>query len=77
MARRSSGNLAYRRTAQNFNPLAAMSGRVTIADVEEIVEVGELEGERIDAAGVFVQRVVQAVSAEEPIERRTVREVAA
>ena len=71
------GNLAYRRTAQNFNPLAAMCGRVTIAEVEEIVEVGELDGERIDTPGVFVQRIVQACDAEKPIERRTVREAAA
>ena len=67
------GNLVYRRTAQNFNPLVAMAGRVTIAEVEELVEVGELEGERVHTPGVFVQRVVQATDAPKLVERRTVR----
>jgi 3-oxoacid CoA-transferase subunit A len=71
------GNLAYRRTAQNFNPLVAMAGRVTIAEVEQLVEVGEIEAERVDTPGVFVQRVVQATGAAKLIERRTVKTVPA
>jgi 3-oxoacid CoA-transferase subunit A len=71
------GNLVYRRTARNFNPLAAMAGRVTIAEVEELVEVGELDGDAIHTPGVFVQRIFQATSAEKRIERTTVTEVAA
>ena len=52
------GNLVYRKTARNFNPLAAMSGKVTIAEVEEIVEVGELDPDAIHTPGVYVQRVL-------------------
>jgi 3-oxoacid CoA-transferase subunit A len=63
------GNLVYRRTARNFNPLAAMAGRVTIAEVEELVEVGELDGDQIHTPGVFVQRVVAATDTEKRIER--------
>ena len=50
------GNLVYRDTARNFNPLAAMAGRVTIAEVEELVEVGELDPDHIHTPGIFVQR---------------------
>lgn len=67
------GNLVYHRTARNFNPLAAMAGRVTIAEVEELVEVGELDGDHIHTPGVFVQSVVVAQPREKPIERRTTR----
>ncbi|MCX5394846.1 CoA transferase subunit A [Streptomyces sp. NPDC006482] len=70
------GNLVFRRSARNFNPLAAMAGRVTIAEVEELVEPGELDPDAIHLPGVFVQRVV-ALTPEEAaakgIERRTVR----
>ncbi|MDW5597398.1 CoA transferase subunit A [Conexibacter stalactiti] len=66
------GNLVYRRTARNFNPLVAMAGRVTIAEVEELVEVGELDGDQIHTPGVFVQRIFEASAAEKRIERRTV-----
>jgi 3-oxoacid CoA-transferase subunit A len=70
------GNLVYRRSARNFNPLAAMAGRVTIAEVEELVEPGELDPDTIHTPGVFVQRVV-ALTAEQAvdkrIEKRTVR----
>jgi 3-oxoacid CoA-transferase subunit A len=66
------GNLVYRRTARNFNPLAAMAGRVTIAEVEEIVEVGELDGDHIHTPGVFVQRVFVAQDLEKRVEKRTV-----
>jgi 3-oxoacid CoA-transferase subunit A len=67
------GNLVYRRTARNFNPLAAMAGRVTIAEVEELVEVGELDGDEIHTPAAFVQRVVQASPQTKLIERRTTR----
>lgn len=66
------GNLVYRRTARNFNPLVAMAGRVTIAEVEQLVEVGELDGDHVHTPGVFVQRVFAASAAEKRIERRTV-----
>lgn len=70
------GNLVYRLSAQNFNPLAAMCGRVTIAEVEHLVEPGELDPAQVHTPGVFVQRVVpltpeQAV--DKKIEKRTVR----
>ncbi|HEY8429747.1 MAG TPA: CoA transferase subunit A [Sandaracinaceae bacterium] len=68
------GNLVYRYTARNFNPLCAMAGKITIAEVEELVEVGELDPENIHTPGVFVQRVVVGNGAHEKrIERRTVR----
>ncbi|MBZ0115487.1 MAG: CoA transferase subunit A [Sandaracinaceae bacterium] len=66
------GNLVYRETARNFNPLCAMAGRVTIAEVEELVEVGQLDPDRIHTPGVFVQRVVVGEH-EKRIERRTTR----
>jgi 3-oxoacid CoA-transferase subunit A len=66
------GNLVYRKAARNFNPMAATAGRVSIAEVEEIVEVGELNPECVHTPGVFVQRVVMAPR-EKRIERRTVR----
>jgi 3-oxoacid CoA-transferase subunit A len=68
------GNLVYRRTARNFNPLAATAGRVTIAEVEQLVGVGELDGDHIHTPGVFVQRVFQAPAADKRIERRTISE---
>ncbi len=71
------GNLVYRASARNFNPLAAMSGRVTIAEVEHLVEPGELDPDQIHTPGVFVHRVVPLTAAqavEKRIERLTVRE---
>ena len=65
------GNLVYHATAMNFNPLAAMSGRITIAEVEEIVEPGELDPAQIHTPGIFVQRVVLAANGEKRIEKRT------
>jgi 3-oxoacid CoA-transferase subunit A len=65
------GNLVYHATAMNFNPLAAMSGRITIAEVEEIVEPGELDPGQIHTPGIFVQRVVLAANGEKRIEKRT------
>ena len=70
------GNLVYRDSARNFNPLAAMSGRVTIAEVEELVEPGEIDPNEVHTPGVFVQRVVALTpeqAAEKRIEKRTVR----
>ena len=66
------GNLVYRKAARNFNPMAATAGRVSIAEVEELVEVGELDPECVHTPGVFVNRVVVAPR-EKRIERRTVR----
>jgi 3-oxoacid CoA-transferase subunit A len=66
------GNLVYDKSAQNFNPLCAAAGRITIAEVEQIVEPGELDPALVHTPGVFVQRVVQ-VQSEKRIERRTVR----
>src|SRR6476661_5567672 len=70
------GNLVYRQSARNFNPLAAMCGRVTIAEVEELVEPGELDPNNVHTPGVFVQRVVALTpeqAADKRIEKRTVR----
>jgi 3-oxoacid CoA-transferase subunit A len=67
------GNLVYRRTAQNFNPAAAMSGRVTIAEAEIIVQPGELDPDQIHTPGIFVQRLVHNPTPERRIERRIVR----
>jgi 3-oxoacid CoA-transferase subunit A len=67
------GNLVYRKTAQNFNPMIAMCGKITVAEVEEIVEVGELEPDDVHTPGVFVQRVVLNPTPEKRIEKRTVR----
>jgi 3-oxoacid CoA-transferase subunit A len=66
------GNLVYNAAAANFNPLAAMAGRITIAEVEEIVGAGELDPNSIHTPGIFVQRVVLAAGVEKRIERRTV-----
>ena len=70
------GNLVFNKSARNFNPLAAMAGRVTIAEVEELVEPGELDPDTIHLPGIFVQRVLPLTpeqAAEKRIERRTVR----
>jgi 3-oxoacid CoA-transferase subunit A len=68
------GNLVYRETARNFNPLAAMAGRrITIAEVEELVEVGELDPNHVYTPGIFVQRILEGSGYEKRIERRTVR----
>lgn len=67
------GNLVFRKTSRNFNPLAAMAGKITIAEVEEIVEVGELDPDHIHTPGVFVQRVLLGENYEKRIERLTVK----
>jgi 3-oxoacid CoA-transferase subunit A len=68
------GNLIYRKTARNFNPMAAMCGRITVAEAEIIVEAGELDPDEIHTPGIFVQRVVHNPNPERRIERRTTRE---
>ena len=66
------GNLIYELSAQNFNPLCAAAGRVTIAEVEELVEPGELDPMHVHTPGIFVQRVVHTPNVEKRIEKRTV-----
>lgn len=69
------GNLVFRRAAANFNPLAAMAGRVTVAEVEELVEPGELDPEAVHLPGIYVQRVAKLTpeqAADKHIEKRTV-----
>lgn len=67
------GNLVYRKTAQNFNPIMATAGHITIAEVEEIVEVGELDPDDIDTPSIYVQAIVQG-DQEKRIEKLTVKE---
>lgn len=67
------GNLVYRKTARNFNPMMAMAGRITVAEVEHLVEPGELEPDAIHTPGIFVQRVVACRVNPKYIERRTTR----
>ncbi|BCB08013.1 dehydrocarnitine CoA transferase subunit A [Vreelandella venusta] len=66
------GNVVYRHTAQNFNPMAATAGKITVVEVEEIVEPGELEPSQIHTPGIYVDRIIQG-SFEKRIEKRTVR----
>ncbi len=67
------GNLVYRKTARNFNPVMATAGRVTVAEVEHLVEPGEIDPDHIHTPGIFVQRIVHPPSFEKRIEQRTVR----
>jgi 3-oxoacid CoA-transferase subunit A len=67
------GNLSYDASARNFNPLCAMAGRITIAEVEELVEPGQLDPEHVDTPGVFVQRIVEVGEQGKQIEKRTTR----
>jgi len=67
------GNLIYRGTARNFNPLMAMAGKITIAEVEELVEPGELDPNEIHTPGIYVHRIFQGSFYEKRIEQRTVR----
>ena len=67
------GNLVYRKTARNFNPMMAAAGRITIAEVEELVETGELDPDQIHTPSVYVQRIIACSGHEKRIERRTVR----
>ncbi len=67
------GNLLFRKTARNFNPLAAMAGEVCVVEVEEIVETGELDPDQIHLPGIYVHRIVHNPTPEKRIEKRTVR----
>jgi 3-oxoacid CoA-transferase subunit A len=67
------GNLIYRKTARNFNPVVAMCGKVTVAEVEQIVENGALDPDHVHTPGIFVQRLVLNAKPEKRIENRTVR----
>lgn len=67
------GNLIYRATARNFNPLMAMAGKITIAEVEELVPAGELDPDAIHTPGIYVHRIFQGTGYEKRIEQRTVR----
>jgi len=70
------GNLVYRKTANNFNSIMAAAARITIAEVEEIVEPGEIDPNDVITPGIYVKRVVKAIGEEKRIERRTVRSAA-
>ncbi|MBP6664414.1 MAG: CoA transferase subunit A [Chitinophagales bacterium] len=67
------GNLIYRHAARNFNPMMATAGKITIAEVEEIVPVGTLDPDRIDTPGIYVQRIFEGSNYEKRIEQRTTR----
>ena len=67
------GNLVYRKTARNFNPMMATAAKVTVAEVENLVQPGELDPDHIVTAGIFVKRIVHVPDAEKRIEQRTVR----
>ncbi|MHA3019134.1 CoA transferase subunit A [Mycobacterium sp. BMJ-28] len=71
------GNLVFDKTAKNFNPLAAMAGRITIAEVEKLVQPGELDPDQVHLPGVFVQRIVETGPQTVRIEKRTTREASA
>src|SRR5882672_4995204 len=68
------GNLVYRRTARNFNPLCAAAGRVCVAEVEHLVDTGELDPDHVHTPGIYVDRIVLNPTPEKRIEQRTVRE---
>jgi 3-oxoacid CoA-transferase subunit A len=63
----------YKETARNFNPLMAMAGKITIAEVEELVPAGELDPNQIHTPGIYVHRIFQGINYEKRIEQRTVR----
>lgn len=67
------GNLIYRKTARNFNPMAATAGVITVAEVEELVEVGELDPDQVHTPGVYIQRIFKGTNYQKRIEQRTVR----
>lgn len=70
------GNLVFRKTARNFNPMIATAGKITVAEVEELVEVGELDPDQIHTPGVFVQRIFKGTNYQKRIEQRTVQKKA-
>jgi 3-oxoacid CoA-transferase subunit A len=70
------GNLIYRKTARNFNPLVAMCGKITVAEVEELVAIGQVDADNVHTPGIFVQRLFKGDHFEKRIEQRTTRKVA-
>ena len=66
-----SGNLVFRRTARNFNPAVAMAGKITVVEVEEIVETGSFDPDAVHLPGIYVQRIVVNATPEKRIEKRT------
>lgn len=68
------GNLIYKQTARNFNPIMALAGKITIAEVEELVEPGELDPDKIHTPAIFVQRIFEGKNYEKRIEQQTIRE---
>ncbi len=68
-----SGNLLFRRTARNFNPAVAMAGKITVVEVEEIVEIGSFDPDSVHLPGIYVHRIVLNASPEKRIEKRTIR----
>jgi 3-oxoacid CoA-transferase subunit A len=68
-----SGNLIYRMTARNFNPMAAACGRITVVEVEHLVPVGELDPDQVHTPGIYVQRIVHNPHPDKRIEQRTIR----
>ena len=71
------GNLVYRKTARNFNPVAATAGKVCVVEVEELVEPGQLDPDHIHTPGIYVDRILQGQNYEKRIEQRTTRKRAA
>jgi 3-oxoacid CoA-transferase subunit A len=71
-----SGNLVFRRTARNFNPAVAMAGKITIVEVEELLEIGELDPDSVHLPGIYVHRIVVNAHPEKRIEKRTITEKA-
>jgi 3-oxoacid CoA-transferase A subunit len=67
------GNLVYRKTARNFNPMVATAGKITIAEVEELVPVGALDPDQVHTPGIYIQRIFQGKNYQKRIEKRTVR----
>lgn len=70
------GNLVYRKASRNFNPLCAMAGKVTLAEVEELVPIGAVDPDAVHTPGIFVQRIIQGAHFEKRIEQRTTRKTA-
>lgn len=66
------GNLVFRKTSRNFNPMAATAGKITIAEVEELVEIGEIEPDQVHTPGIYVQRIFKGTNYQKRIEQRTV-----
>lgn len=71
------GNLVYRKTTRNFNPMMAAAANVTIAEVEQLVEPGQIEPDQVHSPGIYVQRIIKGEKFEKPIEQRTVRKAGA